>query len=130
MSFLNDGSELVITEIPELRIIEDELWQAVRRRQGALKSRDTGVLVWDRRRPKFLFSGLMVCGCCGGGFSKVSQDSFGCSASRKKGLSICSNRRVGDTLAVIRAHKGEQASRFFRYGLPIILPIIPGHKAA
>ena len=94
VSFLNDGSELVITEIPELRIIEDELWQAVRQRQGALKSRDTGVPVWDRRRPKFLFSGLMVCGCCGGGFSKVSQDGFGCSASRKKGLAICSNRQV------------------------------------
>ena len=99
VSMLNPESEWVITEVPELRIVEDELWQAVRQRQGALKSKDAGVPVWDRRRPRFLFSGLMTCGCCGGGFSKLSQDSFGCSASRKKGLAVCSNRQL-----ITRAH--------------------------
>lgn len=78
----------VITEVPELGIIEDELWERVRSRQGALKSKGTDVPVWDRRRPKFLFSGLMVCGCCGAGFSKISKDSFGCSAARKKGAAV------------------------------------------
>ncbi|WCR18589.1 zinc ribbon domain-containing protein [Paracoccus alcaliphilus] len=50
--------------------------------------------IWDRRRPKFLFSGLMTCGCCGGGFSKVSKDSFGCSTARKKGAAACTNMAV------------------------------------
>ena len=42
----------------EAQIIEDDLWHKVRARQGALKSKDTPVPVWDRRRPKTLFSGL------------------------------------------------------------------------
>ncbi len=91
VSRLNDESDWVITEVPELQIIEDELWQAVRARQGALKSKGTGTPVWDRRRPRTLFSGLMECGCCGSGFSKVSKDSFGCSAARNKGKAVCTN---------------------------------------
>lgn len=83
-----------VTEIPELRIVGDDLWQAVRSRQGALVSAGTSVPVWDRRRPKFLFSGLMRCGCCGGGFAKVSQNAFGCSQARNKGRAICANMRV------------------------------------
>ena len=81
----------MITEVPELRIIDDELWEQVRSRQGALKSKNTGVAVWDRRRPKFLFSGLMECGCCDAGFSKISKDSFGCSAARKRAPAVCTN---------------------------------------
>ena len=27
---------------------------------------------WDRRRPRYLFSGLMRCGVCAGGFAKIS----------------------------------------------------------
>ncbi|MCU9850339.1 recombinase family protein [Defluviimonas sp. WL0024] len=86
--------ELVVSEVPQLRIVDDPLWQAVKRRQGKLVSKGTGVPVWDRRRPRTLFSGLMECGCCGAGFSKVSKDSFGCSAARNKGRAICTNRTV------------------------------------
>ena len=91
VSRLNAESDWVITEVPDLRIIEDDLWQAVRNRQGALVSKGTGTPVWDRRRPRTLFSGLMKCGCCGSGFSKVSKDSFGCSAARNKGKAVCTN---------------------------------------
>ena len=91
VSRLNPSSEWVITEVPDLRIIDDALWETVRVRQGALKSKETGVPVWDRRRPRTLFSGLMECGCCGAGFSKVQKDSFGCSAARNKGKAICTN---------------------------------------
>ncbi|ANB33298.1 hypothetical protein A6024_03940 [Rhodovulum sulfidophilum] len=91
------GASLMPPGIPELRIIDDELWQAVRSRQGALISRGTRVPVWDRRRPRFLFSGLMQCGgCggCGGGYAKVSQDASGCSRARNKGSAICTNMRT------------------------------------
>ena len=94
VSRMNPEDEWEVTEIPELRIVDDDLWQAVRSRQGALVSAGTSVPVWDRRRPKFLFSGLMRCGCCGGGFAKVSQNAFGCSRARNKGRAICSNMRV------------------------------------
>ncbi|MFW8636019.1 recombinase family protein [Cribrihabitans pelagius] len=94
ISRLNPESEWTITEVPHLRIVDQELWEAVRARQGALKTAGTTVPVWDRRRPKTLFSGLMACGCCGGGFAKISKDSFGCSPARNKGDVVCSNKRT------------------------------------
>ena len=89
--------------MPELRIIEEDLWERVRTRQGTLKSKITEIPVWDRRRPKFLFSGLMACACCGGGFSKVSKDAFGCYAARNKGAAVCTN------MATIRREVLEQS---------------------
>ncbi|WP_334068170.1 zinc ribbon domain-containing protein, partial [Nereida ignava] len=82
----------VITEVPELRIIEQPLWDEAKARQGALKTKGTIDNIWDRRRPRTLFSGLLKCGFCGGGFSKVSQTQFGCSTARNKGKSLCTNR--------------------------------------
>ena len=91
VSRLNPESDWVITAVPELRIIDQSLWDAVRTRQGALKTKNTDTPIWDRRRPRTLFSGLLKCGCCGGGFSKVSQTQFGCSTARNKGSEVCAN---------------------------------------
>ncbi|WP_377390726.1 recombinase family protein, partial [Rhodobacter lacus] len=78
-------------DVAHLRIVDEALWEAARTRQGALKSKGTDVPIWDRRRPKYLFSGLMVCGCCGSGFAKVGKDGFGCSGARNKGRAVCTN---------------------------------------
>ncbi|MCJ8336444.1 MAG: recombinase family protein, partial [Epibacterium sp.] len=94
VSTLNPEEEWVRTEVPDLRIVEQELWDAVRLRQGALKLHQPSDKIWDRRRPRTLFSGLMTCGCCGGGYSKVSQSAFGCSRARNKGASVCTNKRT------------------------------------
>ncbi len=91
VSRLNPEADWVITEVPELRIIDDALWDAVRARQGAMKVKNSDVPIWDRRRPRTLFSGLMACGCCGGDFSKVNKHSFGCSTARNKGKAYCTN---------------------------------------
>jgi hypothetical protein len=40
-------------------------------------------------RRKFLLSGLLKCGCCGGGFIIVAQDRYGCATRRSKGT--CDN---------------------------------------
>lgn len=93
-SRLNPEDRLTEVEVPHLRIINEELWNQVKARQGKMQTKNTDVPIWDRRRPKFLFSGLMACGCCGGGFSKVSKDGFGCSTARKKGAAACSNMAV------------------------------------
>lgn len=45
ISRLNPETEWVITEVPDLQIIDDALWEQVRSRQGALTSKDTGVPV-------------------------------------------------------------------------------------
>ncbi|WP_138936580.1 zinc ribbon domain-containing protein [Roseovarius arcticus] len=56
-----------------------------------MKTKNTTTAIWDRRRPRTLFSGLMTCGKCGGGISKVSQTSFGCSTARNQGKAVCDN---------------------------------------
>ena len=94
VSRLNPESDWIIHEVPDLAIVDDELWQAVKDRQKGLtrkQSKSAEDNLWDRRRPKYLFSGLMACGECSGGFSKISKDHFGCSTARNKGT--CSNRR-------------------------------------
>ncbi|RQP04040.1 MAG: recombinase family protein [Paracoccus sp. BP8] len=91
----NPESEWVIQEAPELRIVEDALWAAVKERQKTVKHerRDDGAEVEnhfrDRRRPKYLLSGLTKCGCCGGGYSMISAQLVGCSTRRNKGT--CQN---------------------------------------
>ncbi len=92
----NPESEWVIQEAPELRVIEDELWQAVKTRQArnTIDRDDKGepsvALINTRRRPKYLFSGLTKCACCGGGYSAISATLIGCSTARNKGT--CDNR--------------------------------------
>ena len=90
----NPPEAWVIEEVPHLRIIDDDLWQAVKARQGDLKvaKRPTPGEpgFWDRRRPRYLLSGLARCGICGGGYSMISQTLMGCSTARNKGT--CSNR--------------------------------------
>lgn len=49
---------------------------------------------WAKQRPRYLFSGLMRCGVCGGGFSKISANHFGCSTARNKGPTACTNLLV------------------------------------
>ncbi len=47
---------------------------------------------WDRRRPQYLFSGLMKCGACGGGVVTWNRVYLGCANARNKGT--CSNKRT------------------------------------
>jgi DNA invertase Pin-like site-specific DNA recombinase len=85
----------VITDIPELRIVEEELWQLAKARQALLEHDKSNpgeaAPFWARQRPRYLFSGLMRCASCRGGFSKISAAHFGCSTARNKGESRCTN---------------------------------------
>ncbi len=88
----NPESEWVIQEVPELGIVDQALWDAVKERQARLafdKSETSTNPMNNRRRPKHLFGGLVKCGCCGGGYSMISKDLMGCSTARNKGT--CDN---------------------------------------
>ncbi|MEW8417747.1 MAG: recombinase family protein [Candidatus Thiodiazotropha endolucinida] len=87
---INPEEEWQRTDVPELRIIDQELWDKVKEKQGALRKYKKNF--WEKQRPRNLFSYLLKCDCCGGGFSKVSSDRYGCSTARNKGT--CSNRRT------------------------------------
>ena len=91
---MNPESAWVIKDVPHLRIIDDDLWDRVKERQQETRAR-IGTHTKDvrserARRPRYLLSGLLTCGVCGGGFSKISQHHYGCSTARNKGT--CDNR--------------------------------------
>jgi site-specific DNA recombinase len=90
---LNPEAKWIVEEVPHLRIIDDPLWESVKERQQHSRSRvvtrDKGIRSERARRPNYLLSGLLKCGACGGGFSKISQSHYGCSTARNKGT--CDN---------------------------------------
>jgi hypothetical protein len=65
-------------DVPELRIVDQELWNAVKARQEAVQfdiGKDPSGQPLNRaHRRKFLLSGLVSCGCCGGGYTIVATD--------------------------------------------------------
>lgn len=91
----NPEEDWIIQDVPELRTVPDELWHAVRARQteSARNTRpdlNTPRPFWERTRPKYLLSGLMKCGKCGGSYTKFSANLFGCATARNK--CTCDNR--------------------------------------
>jgi site-specific DNA recombinase len=100
ISRLNSPSEWNIREVPELRIIDQELWDPVKARQEALqgnRSRGSGPGYWDRRRPRYLFTGLMRCGMCGGGVVTWNRLYIGCVNARNNGPAPTSAPCAGTT---------------------------------
>ena len=94
VSRLNARDQWIVEDVPELRIIDEGLWNKVKTRQKAVRKNtrpdSTEQAFWDRRRPRYLFSGLVKCGCCGGGFVVISKYLYGCATARNKGT--CDNR--------------------------------------
>jgi site-specific DNA recombinase len=99
----NPRETIIAVEARDLGVVSRELWEAVKARQAGLDEKamakkratqptDAPLPFWSKRRPRYLFSGLMRCGVCGGGFSKISEAHFGCSTARNKGDSVCGNR--------------------------------------
>ena len=91
----NPEERWVRTAVPHLALIGKPLWDAVKARQQAMGAgREQAGGFWDRRRPRYLFSGLIRCGECGGGIVKYSHDRLGCAAARNKGPAVCPNLRT------------------------------------
>jgi hypothetical protein len=90
----NPREQWEIVPVPELRIVDDAMWDAVKVRQAEVRiemSRDAdGNALNGAHRQKYLLSGLLACGVCGGGFTIINAHDYGCSAHRSKGT--CSNQ--------------------------------------
>ena len=93
VSRLNPESEWIVQDVPEMRLIDQALWDRVKARQEAVthtrRPVQEGNVLGSRKRPRHLLSGLVKCGVCGGGFSMISKDLLGCSTRRNKGT--CDN---------------------------------------
>ena len=103
VSRLNLESEWITTDVPELRIVDEDLWQAAKVRQTDIAEKHVNLTEAIRehharnrlngaRRPKSLLSGLIFCGCCGGPYSLRGADRFACSNRSSNGS--CSNSRT------------------------------------
>ena len=89
----NPESEWVISQVRALRILDDELWQAVQARyarvQKQWKTAEPGLRFRQFVRPKYLFTGMTKCGVCGAGFVVYYRDRLGCFGTRERGT--CTN---------------------------------------
>lgn len=86
---MNPEHEWVIQDVPELAILDIHFWDAAKARQRDLDR--LGPKLWQANRPKYLLSGLLKCGCCHGGFSKINSTHYGCSTYKNKGKAVCDN---------------------------------------
>ncbi len=90
---LNPEHEWIVEDVPHLRIIDDDLWNRVKERQQRTRKQVVkapgNIRAEQARRPRYLLSGLIKCGVCGGGFSMGGAKRYVCSTARNKGT--CSN---------------------------------------
>ncbi len=80
-SRLNPKQEWVTTDVPELRIIDQHLWEQAQ----ALKARYASHAGNKRQTKKRLLTGLIKCGCCGGNMTIARKDRYYCAARRERG---------------------------------------------
>ena len=95
LSRLNPPSEWVIENVPDLRIIDQGLWDSVAARLGAIRStpsvaKKIASRFWEKRRPQHFSAGRIVCGCCGRTMAVIAKDYLGCNFARRRGT--CTNR--------------------------------------
>jgi site-specific DNA recombinase len=91
VSRLNPSTDWVIADVPHLRIVNDELWRAAKARQAAVRRVIASSGLVRARRPEYLFSNLIRCAECGGGYTLITRGRMGCFNARSRGT--CSNRR-------------------------------------
>lgn len=89
-------SEWIISEHPELRIVPEELWEAVQARTADVKHDTSRRLATTSkgpggRGPKYLFSGLLKCGLCGGAYIITGRTTYGCATHKDRGPAACAN---------------------------------------
>ena len=96
---INDPSEVQVVEVPHLRIISDDLWNAVQARLAKVRHKatasrpdgaDQSVDLNATHRPKYLLTGLLRCSQCGGSYIIMGKDRYGC-ANRRRGTGMCDN---------------------------------------
>ncbi|MFZ5745240.1 MAG: recombinase family protein [Pseudomonadota bacterium] len=89
----NPEEQWLVEPVPELRIIDDRLWQAAQTVLETGQQRRPE----QARRPKHLLSGLCACGTCGGAWTIRGPNRWGCSRNKEGGSAACANGRTIST---------------------------------
>ena len=105
VSRLNAVEDWEAQEVPDLRIIDQNLWdaaKAIQARQRKVRSTTPatdkkGLSVGQSfRRRKYLLSGLMSCGQCGGNLTIAGSGAarrYYCANAKEKGVSVCTGMK-------------------------------------
>lgn len=101
VSRLRPESEWMLHDLPELRIVSDDLWNDAKRRQDAQVPKRQARWTGDPnrrsgsqtlRRKKYLLSGLLECGICGGKMTIAGTGKrrrYYCANHKEKGAAVC-----------------------------------------
>jgi site-specific DNA recombinase len=108
-------AEWLVVDIPSLRIVDEALWRAAHRRLDrtrAIYLRRTNGKLWGRPdaglEAKYLLSGFVVCGVCGGAMHATRRTSlrgapqvyYVCRTHRVRGDLLCANSWSAPMLAL------------------------------
>ena len=98
----NPEREWIRTEVPHLRVVDDDLWRAARGRQKEISAlfgpnpantrEGRAKRLHRTNRPVSLLAGLLVCGCCGGKIGIITPNRYGCLNHLRR--STCDNGRT------------------------------------
>jgi site-specific DNA recombinase len=98
---MNPESEWMLKAVPTLRIVDEGMWEAVKRRQDAMgkvrvtreaTDRNGLSVAQSMRRRKYLLSGLLTCGQCGGKMTVAGtgeRKRYYCANAKEKGPAVC-----------------------------------------
>ena len=93
--------EWVIVDAPELRVVPQELWDAVKARQ--IKTGRQDLCTGQGQRNRRLLSGILKCGQCGANMVLTGKDTYVCAARQQRGESVC------DSHLTVSASRAEAA---------------------
>ena len=92
---LRDKDEWVLFINPEMKIVDDTLWEKVQKRRRHIEETTKGRYTQGKLSYSTnLLAGLLKCSCCGGNVVIVSggkYPKYGCSTHWNKGASVCSS---------------------------------------
>jgi site-specific DNA recombinase len=98
----NPEGQWIRIEVPHLKIVDDELWQAARARQQQISAlfgpnpantrEGRAKRLHLANRPVSLLSGLLTCGCCRGKIGILTPNRYGCLNHHRRGT--CANNRT------------------------------------
>jgi DNA invertase Pin-like site-specific DNA recombinase len=105
---------IIVREEPELRIIDQVLWEAVEARRKGTGHRGGGV---PKKQAASLLSGLSACDSCGGPVvivgSRKRTRCYGCGWRVNRGATVCANALLASAPAIDRAFLGKLEETVF-----------------
>ena len=80
----------VVRELPEIRIVPQKVWDAVKARQQQMSTTNGGTV--SHKRHQRLLSGFLTCANCGATLVLRGANTYGCASRHNRGAAVCDTR--------------------------------------